>query len=75
VEVLMPNGQDPLLDFGLTEEELELWYDLAKVAGRFLDLPVQHPMQRQETATEIHALQNRLMARPGIRAQRGWTPP
>ena len=65
----MNTSQDPLLDFGLTPAELQLWYDLAKVAGRMMELPVQHPMERQETATEFHVLQNRLLARPGIRAQ------
>lgn len=60
---------DPLLEFGLTPDELQLWYDIANIAGRMLELPVQHPMERQETATEIHALQTRLLARPGMRAQ------
>jgi hypothetical protein len=66
---------DPLLTFGLTAEELEVWDDLARVAGKMLALPVQHPMERSETATEFHALQQRLLARAGIRAQRGWQPP
>ncbi|HSK25741.1 MAG TPA: hypothetical protein VK894_02390 [Jiangellales bacterium] len=71
----MTTDRDPLLDHGITEEELRLWYDLADLAGRMLALPVQHPMERQETATEIHALQLRLLARAGIRAQRGFVPP
>jgi hypothetical protein len=66
---------DPLLAFGLTPAELEVWYDPARVAGKMLALPVQHPMEHHETATEFHALQNRLMARAGMRAQRGWRPP
>lgn len=66
---------DPLLTFGLTPAELEVWYDLARVADKMLALPVQHPMEQHETATEFHALQNRLMARAGMRAQRGWRPP
>lgn len=72
----MPGGdQDPLLEFGLTPEELEVWYGLARVAGQMLALPVQHPMERQETSTEFHALQQRLLARAGIRAQQGYVPP
>ncbi|NKX55790.1 hypothetical protein [Arthrobacter mobilis] len=67
----MNPSQDPLLEFGLTQAELQLWYDLARIAGRMLELPVQHPMERQKTATEFHALQNRLLARPGMRAQQG----
>jgi hypothetical protein len=66
---------DPLLAFGLTADELDVWGDLARVAGKMLALPVQHPMEQAETATEFHALQNRLLARAGIRAQRGWRPP
>ena len=69
------SGRDPLLDFGLTREELRVWHDLAAVAGRMLNLPVQHPMEQSETATQFHALQQRLMSRPGIRAQRGFVPP
>jgi hypothetical protein len=68
-------GADPLLAFGLTPEELEVWYDLARVAGKMLALPVQHPMEQAETATEFHVLQHRLLARAGVRAQRGWQPP
>jgi hypothetical protein len=71
----MAPEQDPLLDFGLTPEELRVWYDLAAVAGRMLALPVQHGMERGETATEFHALQQRVLSRPGIRAQKGWVPP
>lgn len=70
-----PGERDPLLDFGLTEEELRVWYDLAAVAGLMLALPLQHPMERQETATEFHVLQQRLLARAGIRAQKGYVAP
>jgi hypothetical protein len=66
---------DPLLAFGLTPDELDVWYDLARVAGKMLALPVQHPLERAETATEFHALQHRLLARAGVRSQRGWQPP
>ncbi len=67
--------RDPLLDFGLTPDELSVWYDLAAVAGRMLALPVQHQMEQWETATEFHRLQQRLMSRPGMRAQKGYVPP
>lgn len=63
-----------LLAFGMTEEEVELWFALADVAGRTLDLPVLHPMERQESASDFHRLQTRLLARPGMRAQ-GWPVP
>jgi hypothetical protein len=51
-----------------------VWYERAAVAGRMLALPVQHAMERHETASEFHALQQRLLARAGIRAQKGCTP-
>ena len=71
----MTEDQDPLLELGLTPDELRVWYDLAAVAGRMLALPVQHQMEREETATEFHALQSRLLARVGVRSQRGFVPP
>ena len=74
-EPSLDDGTDPLLAFGLTPAELDVWYDLARVAGKMLALPVQHPMEQAETATEFHALQHRLLARAGVRAQRGWRPP
>lgn len=57
------------MQFGMTETEVDLWFDLASFAGRMLQLPMQHGMERQEICTEIHVLQNRLLARPGMRAQ------
>jgi len=66
---IMGDARDALRAYGMTEAELEIWFELAAVAGKMLRLPVQHPMEQQETATEFHALQNRLLARPGMRAQ------
>jgi len=66
-----PDSKQRLLDYGMTEQEIELWYALASVAGGFLDLPTLHPGERGETVYEIHKLQNRLLARPGLRAV-GW---
>jgi hypothetical protein len=67
----MADGLDGLRALGMTEEELGVWTALAEVAGRMLALPQIHPMERTETVSEIHVLQNRLLARPGLRAQ-GW---
>jgi hypothetical protein len=64
-------GRRKLEELGMTAEEIDLWEDLAAVAGRMLDLPLLHPMERSETAYEVHRLQLRLLARPGLRAQ-GW---
>jgi hypothetical protein len=55
----------------MTDQEIGLWYDLGALAGRFLGLPPLHPNERTETVVEIHKLQNRLLARPGLRAV-GW---
>lgn len=65
----MEQTREALLRFGMTEAEVDLWYDLARFAGGMLALPEQHQMERAEVCTEIHVLQNRLLARPGMRAQ------
>lgn len=65
------DGRAELRELGMTDGEIDVWFALANVAGRMLALPVLHPMEQRETATELHALQNRLLARPGLRAQ-GW---
>ena len=65
------DARERLVAFGMTEDEVELWFDLADVAGRALNLPVLHDMEREETASDFHRLQSRLLARPGMRAQ-GW---
>jgi hypothetical protein len=73
-----PDEQDQireqLREFGMTDEELQLWYDLAALAGRLLLLPEQHPSERSETVVDLHHLQTRLLARPGMRAA-GWAQP
>jgi len=63
-----------LADYGMTNQEIELWKDLGAVAGQFLQLPTLHPSERNETVIEIHRLQNRLLSRPGLRAV-GWPRP
>ena len=55
----------------MTPEELELWEELGSLAGRMLGLPVLHPMEQQELATDFHRIQLRLLARAGLRAA-GW---
>ena len=60
-----------LKDYGMTDEEVALFFDLAAVAGRVLNLPMLHPNERREVVNDFHNIQNRLLARPGLRAQ-GW---
>jgi len=66
-----PHSRQQLVEYGMTYQEIDLWYDLGTMAGRFLDLPTLHPNERNETVVELHKLQNRLLARPGLRAV-GW---
>jgi hypothetical protein len=66
-----PEGSERLAEYGMTADEIELWFALGRLAGRFLQLPVLHPSERSETVIDIHSIQNRLLARPGLRAT-GW---
>jgi hypothetical protein len=60
-----------LLSYGMTAQEVEIWFALGKVAGDLLNLPTLHPSERDETVRDIHNLQTRLLARAGMRAM-GW---
>jgi hypothetical protein len=65
------NQRHNLVELGMTEAELDVWYTLGSVAGTMLYLPELYPMQREETAHDFHKLQSRLLARPVFRAA-GW---
>ena len=60
-----------LLAYGLTEDELALWYDVAGIAGRLLELPEAAPEDRHELVHGMHRVQDQLLARPGRRAVGG----
>ena len=60
-----------LLAYGLSEAELALWYDVAGVAGRLLELPEVGPDDRHEVVHGMHRVQDQLLARPGRRAVGG----
>jgi subtilisin family serine protease len=64
-------GREGLVGLGMTNEEIEVWYELAAVAGRILQLPELHPCERHEATHDFHKLQDRLLGRPGLRAT-GW---
>ena len=53
---------------GLNEKEADCWEATAKAAGAFFELEELHPMDRQEVATAIHVIQNKLLGRPTYRA-------
>jgi hypothetical protein len=63
--------KESLVKLGMTAAEIDAWYVLADAAGRMLRLPVLHSMEREEVCHDFHKLQNRLLARPGLRAV-GW---
>lgn len=46
-----------------TVPELKAWEAIAEAANLLLALPAIHPADRDETARDIHDLQNRLLAR------------
>jgi hypothetical protein len=60
-----------LLAYGLSEGELALWYDVAGIAGRMLELPEAGPDDRHELVHGMHRVQDQLLARPGRRGVGG----
>ncbi len=75
-----PKGRDPaerqadldrVIACGMTPDEAECWETVADAAGKYFGLPELHPMDRQEVATAIHVIQNKLLARPVYRQYKG----
>lgn len=60
-----------LLALGLTEDEIAAMDALTDAANKLLSLPKLHPMEKEETCHDMHKLQLRVLARPGLRAL-GW---
>lgn len=59
--------KERVLAVGMTDAEAECWLFSAQAAGAFFSLPELHPMDRQEVASAIHILQNKLLSRPTYR--------
>lgn len=59
--------KDFVMEAGMTADEAECWELIAKAAGKFFELPQQHPMDKQEVASAIHIVQNKLLSRPTYR--------
>lgn len=59
--------RDFVIAAGMTEAEADAWAAAAEAAGKFFALPELHPMDRQEVASAIHVLQNKLLSRPTYR--------
>lgn len=51
----------------LTQEEKEILELTAELWNKFLQLPINHPMERDEIAMKIHDIQRMIIARPGFR--------
>jgi hypothetical protein len=65
--------RERLQRFGMTGQELELWYATAELAGRMLQLPEPGATtdERHEMVHGLHRVQDALLARPGRRVVSG----
>ena len=61
------SDRDFVMAAGLTEAEADCWKATAEAAALFFALPELHSMDRQEVASAIHILQNKLLGRPTYR--------
>lgn len=61
------SDRDCVVGAGMTAEEADGWAVVADAAGKFFALPQQHPMDKQEVASAIHIIQNKLLSRPTCR--------
>lgn len=52
----------------MNEQEKEVMELLVQAHNKFIDLPVQHPNDKQEWVSKFHELQRMLMARVAVRA-------
>lgn len=57
-----------LLQTGMTEPEIQAMSLTVDCANAVLDLPKLHPMDAEEFCHAIHIVQEKLMARPAMRA-------
>ncbi len=64
-----PLSQDQkfVVEAGMTPAEAKCWKLTAEAAAAFFALPELHPMDKQEVASAIHILQNKLLGRPTYR--------
>lgn len=50
-----------------TQEEEEILRLTEEVWDRFLELPINYPMEKDEMAIKIHDIQRMIISRPGFR--------
>lgn len=51
----------------LTQEEEAILMLTEEIWNRFLELPINHPMEMDEMAIKIHDIQRMIISRPGFR--------
>lgn len=51
----------------LTKEEEAILRLTEEIWNRFLELPINHPMEMNEMAIKIHDIQRMIISRPGFR--------
>lgn len=51
----------------LTQEEEAILRLTEEIWNRFLELPINHPMEKDEMAIKIHDIQRMIISRPGFR--------
>ena len=51
----------------LTQEEEAILILTEEIWNRFLELPINHPMERNEMAVKIRDIQRMIISRPGFR--------
>ena len=66
-EEQLTKDQEFVVAAGMTKAEADCWKKAAEVAGAFFGLPELHPMDKQEVATAVHVIQNKLLGRPTYR--------
>lgn len=50
-----------------TKEEEAILLLTEEIWNRFLELPINHPMEKDEMAIKIHDIQRMIISRPGFR--------
>lgn len=53
-----------------TQDERGILFLTEEIWNRFLELPVNHPMEVNEMAMKIHDIQRMIISRPGFRMNR-----
>ena len=66
-QAVLTKDEEIVIAAGLTSEEAVCWKKAAETAGAFFNLPVLHSMDRQEVASAVHIIQNKLLSRPAYR--------